>query len=321
MPGIRPTNTPDHPFRRLVVLVVISFALTMVDARGSIGALKSLRDGVGAAISPLQSGAFSVSQPIAGFFSDWSEVGSKNDQIQRLQADNDRLQRLVAADADAYRRASELDSMLQLAGLAKFKIIPAAVMSIGAAAGYGSTLLIDAGSEDGVKKDMNVISGSGLVGRVTRAFAHTAEVVLLVDATSSVGARIEKSGEVGFISGTGSANYLSLEFIDPTARALVGDRVVSYGVNGGVFLPGVPIGVVTQVKAQVGTNSAVATVTPFVNMTALDLVGVIVTAPRTDPRDALLPTPTVVPTVTVTQTVIAGVSPTALATISASSRP
>lgn len=314
MPGIRGQQRAAHPFRRLVLLLTLALALAMLDSAG-FAPLARARALYVSAVSPLQAGAFNISLPIASFFSDWASVGSKNQQIERLRLQNERLARLLEAEQDTSRRAAELDALLQAAGLGEFQIVPARVMSIGSSAGFGSTILIDAGSADGLKKDMTVISGLGMVGRVLSTTPHTAVVVLMVDATSTVGARVAGSGEVGFLSGLGSATTLSLEFIDPTIAVKVGDRLVSYGVAGGVFTAGVPLGTVVSVEAQTGTTSRRADVKPFVDFTALDLVGVIVQKPRTDPRDKLLPTPTVAPTVTVTVT--APISATPSATISA----
>jgi rod shape-determining protein MreC len=144
-------------------------------------------------------------------------------------------------------------------------------------------------------------------------------VILLVDATSTIGARVENSGEVGFLSGSGHPNSLQLEFIDPSAQVKVNDRLVTYGVKGGVFAPGIPLGTVVSVENEPGTSSRIAEVKPFVDVTSLDLVGVIVIKPRVDPRDILLPTPTVAPTVTVTVT--PGSTPTGSVTISANPNP
>lgn len=284
-----------------MLLLTVALSLALLDSAG-LSVLAQMRSAFVSAVSPVQSAAFNASLPVANFFSDWSTVGSKNEQIAALRAENERLARLLEAQGDVARRADELDSLLQTAGLGEFKIVMARVMSIGSSAGFGSTILIDAGSEDGLKRDMTVIAGQGMVGRVLSTTANTAVVVLMVDATSTVGARVAGSGEVGFLSGLGSANTLSLEFIDPTVEVKVGDRLVSYGVAGGVFTAGVPLGTVVRVEAQTGTTSRRADVRPFVDFTALDLVGIIVQKPRTDPRDSLLPTPTLAPTVTVTVT-------------------
>lgn len=315
MPGIRGQQRAAHPFRRLVLLLTLALSLAMLDSAG-FSPLAKARSVFVSAVSPLQAGAFSLSLPVANFFSDWASVGSKDEEIERLRIQNERLARMLVAGEDTARRAAELDALLQTAGLGEFEIVLARVMSIGSSAGFGSTILIDAGSADGLKKDMTVISGRGMVGRVLSTTAHTSVVVLMVDATSTVGARVAGSGEVGFLTGLGSATTLSLEFIDPTINVKVGDSLVSYGVAGGVFTAGVPLGKVVSVEAQTGTTSRRADVRPFVDFTALDLVGVIVQNPRNDPRDKLLPTPTVVPTVTVTVTPTSSATPNT--TISAS---
>ena len=78
----------------------------------------------------------------------------------------------------------------------------------------------------------------------------------------------------------------------------MGDRLVTRG-DGSLYVPGVPVGVVVSVKSTPGSLIRVAQVDPYVRMTALDLVGVVVDGPRTDPRDSVLPplpTPTASPT-------------------------
>ncbi len=286
-------------------LIVVSFLLALIDGR-TTSPLAGIRGAATTILSPMQNLAFNISSPAVSFFGDWSEVGSKDERIEALKAENDALRRQMNGSADARRRAKELDSLLNIAGLGNFRIVPARVMSIGSASGFGSTALIDVGSADGIKENMTVIAGPGMVGRVLSVSEHSATVVLIVDATSTVGARVAGTGQVGFLTGTGRPHQLQLEFLDATAKVKVGDRLVSYGVKDGIFIPGVPLGTVTKVRAAQGTNSQLAFVDPFADITALDLVGVIVNKPRTDPRDSLLPEPVPTPTVTVTVTVAPG---------------
>ncbi|MEY4323756.1 MAG: hypothetical protein RL410_1537, partial [Actinomycetota bacterium] len=223
-----------------------------------------------------------------------------------------RQQLLTVQDLD--RQAKELHHLFQMAGTAGYNIVPARVMSLGSSSGFGSTALLDIGSDDGVKKNQTVMAGEGMVGRVIAVTARTSTVLLLIDPTSTIGARITGSGEIGFLSGTGSPNDMKLQFINPEASVKAGDLLVSYGVSGGVFTPGLPLGKVTYVETAQGTASAIATVEPFVRISALDVVGVVVTKPRNDPRDSLIPQVTAAPTVTVTVTP----QPTMSATVSAS---
>jgi len=298
----RKAESRVKPLLSLGFLLLLSLTLIFLDAKAKFGPINLLRSTVSTITVPIQSTLRSVSVPVETFFQDWTEVGSKNDIIKDLRKENAKLRLNLLTLGNSQRELQKLHETMQLAGLGNYRIVPAQVMSVGAAQGFGSTVLLDAGSEDGIKLNMSVISGNGMIGRVQSTTAHTATVVLLTDASSNIGARIAGSGEIGFLSGRGLNDSMRLTFIDPKAKVLVGDRLVSYGVSGGIFSPGLPIGVVTKVETIVGANTKVAYVQPFTDLSQIDLVGVIVSKSKWDPRDSLLPNPTPTPTVTVTIT-------------------
>jgi rod shape-determining protein MreC len=77
---------------------------------------------------------------------------------------------------------------------------------------------------------------------------------------------------------------------------LRGDRLVTFGSQGNTpYVPGVPVGSVRRVKGTPGSQTRTAIISTYVDFTALDLVGVVVEPPRSDPRDAVLPPPPAVP--------------------------
>jgi rod shape-determining protein MreC len=260
--------------------------------------------------NPVTSVTAGISKPVSDFFTDWSQVGSKNEIIAELREENAELIAQIQSLPDAERKIKEVDQLLQTAGLGQFKIVVARVVSIGSSSGFGSTALIDAGSVDGLSPNMTVMAGSGMVGRVLSVARTTSIIVLMNDSTSTIGARVAENGKIGFLTGQGLRNDLILEFVDPTATVEVGNRLLSYGVTGGIFATGIPLGVVEEVTYEGGNSVLKARVRPFVDLQNLDFVGVVVTKPRTDPRDALLPTPTVAPTVTVTVTAAPTSQPT-----------
>jgi len=137
----------------------------------------------------------------------------------------------------------------------------------------------------------------------------SATVLLAVDPGSAVGVRMERSMEVGITSGRGAddGSDLDLQLLDGQSTVVKGDRLVTFGSRRSTpYVPGVPVGQVTSVTGKPGDLTRSATVRPFVDFTALDLVGVVVQPPRTDPRDAVLPPrprPEATPTPTVTVTV------------------
>ena len=298
----RKAESRVKPLLSLGFLLLFSLILIFLDAKANFGPINLLRGTISTISVPIQSSMRSVSVPVETFIQDWTEVGSKNEIITDLRKENAKLRLNLLTLGNSQRELQKLHETMQLAGLGNYRIVPAQVMSIGAAQGFGSTVLLDAGSEDGIKVNMSVISGNGMIGRVQSTTAHTATVVLLTDASSNIGARIAGSGEIGFLSGRGLNDSMRLTFIDPKAKVVVGDRLVSYGVSGGIFSPGLPIGVVTKVETIVGANTKVAYVQPFTDLSQIDLVGVIVSKSKWDPRDSLLPNPTPTPTVTVTIT-------------------
>ena len=85
---------------------------------------------------------------------------------------------------------------------------------------------------------------------------------------------------------------MTLQLLNAQATVKKGDRLVTFGSQGSrPFVPGVPIGVVHQIEQTPGALTRTATITPYVDFTALDLLGVVVQPPRRDPRDAVLPPP------------------------------
>lgn len=112
-----------------------------------------------------------------------------------------------------------------------------------------SSVVIDAGSADGVRKGMIAFTGGGLVGRVTGVGSRTATVLLLTDPQSGVGARVqrESSRAAGVVLGqAGRGGVLRMRFFRREADVRRGDRIVTSDV--GRSLPdGIPIGTVAEV--------------------------------------------------------------------------
>ncbi len=283
----RPNTFLQGAQAALIGLCTLSLLLAVVDSRD--GFTGGLRAAAGSFMSPLQSAVNSAVQPLTSFFADWQQLGSRKQQIAELEHANGALRAQLQLTQNDARRVAELNAMLRAAGTAQFKMLPATVVAIGASQGFADTLLIDAGTMDGVRVDMNVVSGAGLIGRVVQVWKRQATVALITDPTSTVGARVEGSGQIGFVSGLGRIGTLQLQMLDPYAPLNVGDRLVSFGVAHGIYATGFPIGTVTSIRGRAGTSTRVADVTPFVSMGALDLVSVVIAKPRNDPRNALLP--------------------------------
>lgn len=295
----------------LALLLLTAFTFITLDARGGDGSiLDRLRDGAGTVLGPVERAAAAVVNPVSDFIDGVTSINSNADRIAELEAENDELRRqLLTSDLDA-AALEEYRKILGVAALGDFEIVPAQVIAVASEAGYAHTLTVDAGSRDGITREQTVLDGDGLVGRVIRVTRGTATILLLSDPEFAVGARLAESRETGLAQGNGR-DPLSLELYNPQAAVAEGNVVVTLGSpNGRPFVPGVPIGEITEVIATPGALSRQALVEPFAQLTSLDLVGIVIEPPRRNPRDALVaPSPSPSPATTTPGPVTTSPSP------------
>jgi rod shape-determining protein MreC len=275
----------------LVLLVAIAFALITVDIRGGDASpLNGARDGAASVLGPAERGVAGVVDPIGNTIRAIRDSGGHNARIQALERQNADLRQRLASSDLAQSRNTEVKQLLGSAGAGQYTIKAAQVVAIGAAQGFSWTVTLDVGSADGIQRDETVISGAGLVGRVTTVAPDTSTVLLASDPEFTVGTRLEGGNEIGFATGQGDGP-MKVELLNGQAKVKKGQRLVTFGSQGDKpFVPGVPVGTVTKVNDTPGSLTRTVLVKPFVDFTALDLVGVVVQPPRTDPRDAVLPT-------------------------------
>nr|WP_237503189.1 MULTISPECIES: rod shape-determining protein MreC [unclassified Streptomyces] len=298
----------------LVLLVAIAFALITVDIRGGEQSpLDGARQAAASAFGPVESGVARVVDPVGNAVGAVRDSGRRHDRISKLEHENEALKAKLGSSDRNRSRAAELDKILKTAGTGQYAIKGAQVIAIGSAQGFSWTVTIDAGSRDGIRRDMTVLNGDGLVGRVTTVGAGTSTVLLAADPDFTVGTRMEKTNEIGFANGQG-VRSLRVQLLNGRANIKKGDRLVTFGSSKDKpFVPGVPVGKVVRVEPFNGDLTRTLQVRPFVAFSQLDIVGVVVQPPREDPRDTVLPPqpakPKPTPTVTVTATPSASVPP------------
>ncbi|MEV7089604.1 rod shape-determining protein MreC [Streptomyces sp. NPDC093085] len=289
----------------LVLLIAIAFALITVDIRGGEDSpVDGARQAAATVFGPVENGVAAAVNPVGNAIGAVRDSGSRHNRIAALERENTALKQRLGSDDRNRSQVRELDKMLKRAGAGQYGIKGAQVIAIGAAQGFSWTVTIDMGGDDGIRRDMTVLNGDGLVGRVTTVAPRTSTVLLANDPGFTVGTRMEGSDELGFATGQGD-RPLSVQLLNGKAKIKKGDRLVTFGSSKDKpFVPGVPVGEVVRVDPSGGDLTRTLSVRPFVGFTKLDIVGVVVEAPREDPRDTVLPPkPQPVPTPTVTVTV------------------
>ncbi len=124
---------------------------------------------------------------------------------------------------------------------AGFDVVPAKVVS-NTLDRLNNFITIDKGEADGVRKDMGVVCGTGIVGIVYLTSNHYAVVIPVLSTVSNISCAIKGRGYFGYLHWTGgAADEAYMDDIPRHARFRLGDWVVTSGYSS-VFPPGVQIG-------------------------------------------------------------------------------
>jgi rod shape-determining protein MreC len=267
--------------RRIVVAVLLLLSVALLTAyfrESDSGVAHGVQSGVLRVVAPLQSGTARATKP---FRDGWNWVGDLFKAKSQNKALKEEVQQLRAGLAQELTTQAEND---QLRGLLSFQedrvfprdvtLVTARVIARSTSAWY-STVNINAGSDDGVSVYDPVVNGQGLVGRITKVNANTAQVLLVTDQQSYVDAMVEPGGAQGIISGSVTGD-VTLDYVDKNEKVKVGQYVVTSGRSSSVFVRGIPIGQVESVGAQEVELYQSIAVKPFVDFRKLDIVQVVV---------------------------------------------
>ena len=189
-----------------------------------------------------------------------AEVSRLQSQIIELQQQNSELQ-VLSALLDFARTHSENE------------YITAAVIGRDISP-FLHYVIINRGSDDGLRRGMPIVSSQGLVGRVAAVTADGARVQLITDPDTAINVRIQPSGAEGFLQGSITGD-ITVEAIPQDANIQTGDLVLTSGL-GGNFPPDMLIGQVSGVRQRPVELFQTATVEPVVDFSQLEIVLVIV---------------------------------------------
>lgn len=256
----------------IMVLLVGIRAASMTERNKITQVEVILRD----AIAPLYSGAMGVSRTISNI---GNSITSYNDLLEENSNLREEVRQLALQNIqmEEYRQEN-----LRLAKLLEFKEIQQDSLNLLAAKVIGrdlnnqfETIIIDRGSNDGIEVNMSVINHQGLVGRVVAVSKNTAEVLLLIDRESAVGALVQSSRTPGVVEATTSGNYqLQMIHLTYDAPIDVGDVLITSGL-GRIFPKGIKIGYVADINMASNGLVKEAMVIPFVEFSKLEEVMVI----------------------------------------------
>jgi rod shape-determining protein MreC len=260
--------------RLLVIGLVLASLMTItVDFRGGeSGPLAGLGRTALGIVSPLQEAVSTIFRPVTDFIQGVTEIGSLRAENERLK---DQLREMAREQQETVTLRREHEELTKLFGLSErlqLVTIGAEVISE-TPSNFEYSVVINRGAEDGIEVDMAVIGPEGLFGQVVRVSGTSAVVQLIIDPDSAVPVRLAASGETGLLEGR-RENDLQLGLVDPNTTVRPGELVETSGL-GGVFPPGIPVGVVSVATADEASLTKHVLVRPNVDFSKFPVVAVL----------------------------------------------
>ena len=246
--------------------LIVTAAALMLVGKMEPAAFERARAHVTDAVAPILD---AVSRPLDAahdMIGEGKTLLALREENARLRASQDRLLQWQAIARKLETENKALRELLNFVPAPGTQSISARVIGDSGGA-FARTMILNAGSRDGVRKGQAVITGAGLVGRVQEVGLRSSRLLLLADLNSRIPVVIESSRVRGVIAGT-NGETLRLVHLPPDVVAAPGDRIVTSG-HGGALPPGLPIGVVS-----VAGESSIE-VEPFVDPARLEIVQVL----------------------------------------------
>jgi rod shape-determining protein MreC len=269
----------------LALLVALSIALlTAYFGESASGGLHSIQRGFMEALAPLQEGASRALKPARDFGGGIDDVFDAKSENKRLRRQVTALRTRLAAAETAQRDASQLRELVGFNRSDHFpqgyERVTARVIARSPTVWY-ATLTIDKGSDAGVRNNQPVVTGDGLVGKISAVASNAAQITLITDHTSSVSAEVVPNGASGLVKArVGDPSDLLLDFVEKGRPVAKGATVVTSGWRSSklesLFPRGVPIGKVMRVDVRERELYQRVHLEPFADLRRLDLVEVLV---------------------------------------------
>ncbi|MDG1463411.1 MAG: rod shape-determining protein MreC [Gammaproteobacteria bacterium] len=233
---------------RFVLIAILCITLMVLDHQNDH--LVSIRKALAVVVAPV---VYLVSSPskighwIADAFASRDELQTENSKFkEQLIVSSAMLQNLAALKAENVRLRALLKSTEKIST----RVIIAEIVTVDTSP-YRQAILINKGSDDGVKVGEALIDADGVIGQIIRDRVFSSDALLITDADHAIPVELVRNRLRSIAVGTGEVDRLSMPFLPRNADIVKGDVLVTSGL-GGTFPAGYPVGVITEVRSSPG---------------------------------------------------------------------
>ncbi|HUC55657.1 MAG TPA: rod shape-determining protein MreC [Candidatus Cybelea sp.] len=200
-------------------------------------------------------------------------------ESEQIRRENDALKLQIS---QLQGKAAEADRLAALLNFrqshAEVPMIAARVIGVGTAS---LTIQLDRGEHEGIRKDMGVITPDGVVGKVVEVYPNAAQVLLLTDKESGVGAMLADSRIQSPVGGQGEP-LLVMKYVPNDDEVNLGERVITSGMDR-IFPRDLPVGTVAEIKP--GNPFKQIRIKPAANLERLEEVLVLLSLRSLEPKN------------------------------------
>lgn len=266
----------------IMTIVCITLIFTSLTLNISGGPLNTV---AGYIFVPMQKGINTAGQWISDKTNDFKTLAQVQEENQKLKEQNDELTsqlntiKLEKYDLDNLRELLDLDEKYP-----SYQKVAASVIAKDTG-NWFSVFTIDKGSKDGLKKGMNIMAGSGLVGIITDVGPNYAKVRSIIDDSANVSAMVTTTGDNMNVSGNlqtmNSDQAITFsELRDSEDKVQIGDPVVTSYVSD-QYQQGILIGYIANIESDSNKLTKSGTITPVVDFEHMENVLVILDTKET----------------------------------------
>ena len=265
-----------HILLILCVVCVLLMGLSLITDKVS-GPLRAVANYT---IVPMQKGFNTIGLWMSDFSHNFETIQELRSKNKALQAELDELtvkNNLLQQDKHELERLRELYALDEL--YADYKKVGARV-TMNDSGNWFHSFVIDKGSKDGIKVDMNVMAGKGLVGIVTEVGPHWARVRSIIDDASNVSALVLSTSDTCVVNGDLTLmqdGRIRFEMLANNGTEIKeGEQVVTSHISS-KYLQGILIGYISEIHVDSNNLTRSGYITPVVDFEHLREVLVITT--------------------------------------------
>ncbi len=257
------------------IVITIVILILIVIFSNTDSEISFLDNAASKLVMPVQNGLTYLKNKISGnstFFTDINNLKQENEELSKRNSELEQSLRELESIKSENETLKEYLGLTEKYG--EYSTVPAYIINKDIS-NYSKTVVINVGSDDGIKENMTVIADQGLVGHVISVTSDTAKVRTIIDTSSSVSCLLSTTDESIVCKGTlEEESALRAMYIPDDDGIIQGDSVETSGL-GGIYPKGIHVGSIKRVVNTQNVTDRYAIVETAVDFDKLDTVLVI----------------------------------------------